>query len=267
MTTFERAQAESSRLATPALHIVRSRDVGNSRIGGLPQVWEGFVWPTWKGRSLSFLAQLDLREVAGAGVPDWLPTEGILYFFYDQEQSTWGFDPVDRGSWRVFYVSSGECSIEATAPADLDGQVIFPSSSVEFRRITTYPDWQRLKIDARDMSEVEFEQLAEMATVEFGDRPRHQMFGFPHPVQGDDMELECQLASNGVYCGTADGYNSSRARELEPGARDWRLLLQLDTDDDASMMWGDAGTLYFWVRENDARAGNFENVWMILQCG
>src|SRR5262245_15239712 len=267
MSTFEQAQVESRRLATQALHIVRSSDDSNSKIGGLPQVWEGFAWPTWKGKSLSFLAQFDLREVAGAGAADWLPTEGNLYFFYNQEQSTWGFDPADRGSWVVIYFSPVEYSMEATAPADLDPHIIFPSSSLKLRRITSYPNWQRLNINARDMAQAEFERLDEMANVEFGGRPRHQMFRFPCPVQGDDMELECQLASNGVYCGTPDGYKSPRARELEPGTRDWRLLLQLDTDDDASMMWGDVGTLYFWVRESEARAGNFENVWMILQCG
>lgn len=264
MSTFEQALAESRRIAIPALHIVRSSEGSNSKIGGLPQVWEGFVWPTWKGRSLSFLAQFDLREVADAGAPDWLPAEGNLYFFYDQEQSTWGFDPADRGSWVVIYVNPAEYSIEATPP--VDRQVIFPSSSVKLRRITSYPDWQRLKIDARDMSDSEFDRLTEMAGIEFGSRPKHQMFGFPSPVQGDQMELECQLASNGVYCGSPDAYNSPRAQELQSGAQDWRLLLQLDTDDDSSMMWGDLGTLYFWVREDEARAGNFENVWMILQC-
>jgi uncharacterized protein YwqG len=28
----------------------------------------------------------------------------------------------------------------------------------------------------------------------------------------------------------------------------WRLLLQLDTDDAAGMKWGDVGTLYFWIK-------------------
>jgi len=66
------------------------------------------------------------------------------------------------------------------------------------------------------------------------------------------MELECQRAVS----------------PSEGGARasDWRLLLQLDTDEEAGMMWGDTGRLYFWVREQDARAGDFSRTWTILQC-
>lgn len=80
------------------------------------------------------------------------------------------------------------------------------------------------------------------------------------------MELECQLVSNGVYCGDSEGYHSRRVAELAAGAGSWRLLLQLDSDDDAGMMWGDLGSLYFWIREEDARNADFSNAWMILQC-
>jgi uncharacterized protein YwqG len=48
--------------------------------------------------------------------------------------------------------------------------------------------------------------------------------------------------------------------------QDWRLLLQLDSDEHMDVMWGAAGMLYFWVREQEAAAGRFENVWVILQC-
>jgi hypothetical protein len=49
MTPFEQAQVELRRLATKALHIVRSSESADSKIGGLPYVGDGFVWPTWKG--------------------------------------------------------------------------------------------------------------------------------------------------------------------------------------------------------------------------
>lgn len=56
------------------------------------------------------------------------------------------------------------------------------------------------------------------------------------------MELECQLVSNGIYCGDPSGYAGPEAARLKPGARDWSLLLQLDTDDDRGMMWRAADT-------------------------
>jgi uncharacterized protein YwqG len=40
----------------------------------------------------------------------------------------------------------------------------------------------------------------------------------------------------------------------------------MDTDDELDVMWGDGGMLYFWVEEEAARAGRFDNVWLVLQC-
>jgi len=65
------------------------------------------------------------------------------------------------------------------------------------------------------------------------------------------MELECQLISQG-YTLVARAPTG-----VEDGAAEWRLLLQLDTDEDAQMCWGDSGRLYFWIREADARACGF----------
>jgi uncharacterized protein YwqG len=43
-------------------------------------------------------------------------------------------------------------------------------------------------------------------------------------------------------------------------------LLQVDTDDEAGWMWGDAGTLYYWIRRPDLLAGRFDRIWMIFEC-
>ena len=91
----------------------------------------------------------------------------------------------------------------------------------------------------------------------------HQLLGHPMEVQGD-MAEECQLVTHGMYCGGTDV--DPRAEELKPGAKDWRLLLQVDTDDDAEMMWGDCGRLYYWIRQQDLQARDFDRSWMVLQC-
>lgn len=267
MSTFEKAKLRADELSMPAVHIVRAGHGRFSRLGGKPTVPAGFSWPAWNDEPLAFLAQLDLSEMAAATAAPWMPVKGQLYFFYDKDQTTWGFDPKDRGSWRVIYCNEAPATLfEAEVPAKIEQQ-IYSSLPVEFRNVVSRPDWQRLDVDTGELSESDFEKLNESRFAPFGNGAKHQLFGYPIPVQGDHMELECQLASNGVYCGTSEGYQSSRATELSSGAMDWRLLLQLDSDDDAGMMWGDVGTLYFWIREEDARRDDFSNVWMILQCG
>jgi uncharacterized protein YwqG len=63
------------------------------------------------------------------------------------------------------------------------------------------------------------------------------------------------------------GLADPRAKELEKNAHEWWLLLQVDSDDRASMMWADLGRVYFWIRGEDLRERRFERAWAILQCG
>lgn len=94
------AIAERERMAKPAVRLQRSQRPVRSHTGGKPLLPASFEWPRWKGEPLEHLAQIDLSEVhaAVANAPDWLPRTGLLTFFYEPEQSTWGFDPADKGS-------------------------------------------------------------------------------------------------------------------------------------------------------------------------
>ena len=53
--------------------------------------------------------------------------------------------------------------------------------------------------------------------------------------------------------------------ELQPEG-DWRLVLQVDSDDELGMMWGDLGRLYLWARTEDLAAGRFDRFRLRLQC-
>jgi len=93
----------------------------------------------------------------------------------------------------------------------------------------------------------------------------HQVLGHPNQLQ-NDMARECQLVSNGVDLSVTGEWDTERAHALSPGSRDWQLLFQLDSDDDARMVWGTFGRIYFWIRRDDLAAKRFDRVWMILQC-
>jgi len=94
----------------------------------------------------------------------------------------------------------------------------------------------------------------------------HRLLGHPQTIQ-NPMELECQLASHGIYCGSSSGFQGEQAEQLKSGAADWRLLLQIDTDEDGpGWIWGDVGRIYFWIKKQDLTALRFDDVWLVFQC-
>lgn len=223
-----------------------------------------FVWPTSGSKPLSFIAQLDLAELAAACRFPWLPAEGSIAFFYDVEHMPWGFDPKHRGGWHVTYFRSA--AIEVDVPRTLPAKFCIEHSFVVASQVATYPDASAPEIEALNLSDEESDAYCDFRNSDGANLPVHQVGGFSSPVQTDTMKLECQLASHGVYVGEASGYETSRAKELEVGASDWHLLLQLDSDDELDFMWGDAGMIYFWIRRQDAMEKRFDRSWLILQC-
>lgn len=241
---------------------------GESRLGGSPDVPDGFEWPTWREKPLAFLAQLNMAELSRFSTAEPLPDTGWLLFFYDAEQSTWGFDPQDLGSWSVVYVTGDSENLQQTSvPIEsfLDGK--YAACHVAFFEALTAPSAESPEIQDLALSPDEFEAYFDITSPDGSTQGKcHQLLGLAQAIQGE-MRLECQLASNGVYCGNPQGYEGPRAVELAKGVDDWILLLQVDTDDKARMMWGDVGRLYFWIKRGDLARSDFSKVWMVLQCG
>mgnify|MGYP002870201319 CR=1 FL=1 len=94
----------------------------------------------------------------------------------------------------------------------------------------------------------------------------HKLLGHSDNVQGG-MELECEMVSRGIYAGNPSGYREAERLNLRRFAGRWKLLLQIDSEEELGMMWGDCGRLYFWITEDDLAARRFGKAWLILQCG
>lgn len=71
---------------------IDSAAAGASRLGGVPDLPPGTEWPTGPDAPLSFVAQINLADVAEVMPSSGLPASGLLAFFYDAvSQSAWGF--------------------------------------------------------------------------------------------------------------------------------------------------------------------------------
>lgn len=252
-------------LAVPAIHIVRSDTPSRSHLGGIADLPAGLAWPEYEGSSLSLLAHLSLSHLHAAHQIEWLPTTGSLLFFYDVDRQPWGYDPHDRGSARVLHIPDSAAPPSHAENQPKKGTPTLPRQDVAFREIQVFPA-DRPCVRALDLSDEESDAFCNAADAAFGNKPHHQVAGYPGPIQTDNMEMECHLVMNGLYLGGLRGDDSARTEELCGRADRWVLLLQLDTDDDLGFIWGDCGRLYFWVEKEAARAGDFSNVWLILQC-
>jgi uncharacterized protein YwqG len=237
--------------------------IGESRIGGVPDVPPDFRWPERHEVPQSFIAQLSLEEVHPYDTHGVLPERGMLWFFYDAKQESYGADPLDRGGWQVMFNEDYSGLQRIAAPARLPADSQFKACTVSFANEVTLSQSPKLDVPDFDWTDDEVQKyetlLSTFPTAEDHGAVHHQLLGYPQTIQ-DDMRLECQLASHGVT-----DINDPRAKELSKGANEWQLLLQIDSDEEIGMRWGDAGMIYYWLRAADLKKNDFDDAWLVLQ--
>lgn len=241
--------------------------IGSSKMGGSPDLPIGIPWPTWEGRPLDFLLQLDLAEIPRKWGGDEVPESGWLYFFYDIDRNPWGFHVSDRSGWRVLFYDGDRKNLGRRKRPDNADPQLRPCGLAFFEGI--YVNWPSLKDEESesDLRSLEkHEGFVEAKLEIFG----HQITGRTHGCQSmyEGMQEECQEASHGIFQCDARCrvFNHKKAEKIRAGITNWRFLLQLHFDENAGLEWTGYGTLYFWIREDDLRNCDFHNVWAVFQC-
>lgn len=243
-----------------------------SRFSGRPHLPAGQNWPMSGRWPMYQLAQLRLSDIAPFDTAGRLPKQGLLSFWCEMNETPWGYQQSHRHGFRVTYTKDEAAELVAADESteysenQLEGRHILPECELEFKSTLTLPysQWDGVYDDDRDglMDLPNYKELlAAMGQLE---QPVSRLLGHPNLAQ-DAEESNCQFVSNNVNC---DGgrYDEQLADKLRPGIADWILLLQLDTDEDGpGWMWGDLGSLYFYVRKQDLAAAYFDRCWMILE--
>ena len=256
-----------------------SEIIDKSKIGGKPYLPKDFIWPYYQRLPLSFLAQINLEEVSSLDKDKLLPDKGILYFFYELETQEWGYNPQSKGCAKVFYFENNSNFDLIDFPEDMEDYYKIPEFKINFKSnisLPSYEDFFNLvedKEELEDITENEFYDIYHSAYDELSKKyllpieKYIKLLAYPDVIQ-NSMEEECEAVTRGFDMGGVESYPKKYQKEIRSASKDWILLFQMDTVEtsDYELIFGDSGHIYFWIKKEDLKNKNFDNIWLILQC-
>lgn len=271
-------------LGRPSLRL-RLEDLGadedeppRTRVGGDPDLPPDLEWPVCEEGPMTFVAQLDLAELAAYEAAGELPAAGVLSFFYAPIAPEG--DPLNPV--RVFHFEDPSVLVRRSSPSassplrafavELEEELVYPGLESQVHYEALLPPERVRDFYQRYAAGVYGELIpaSPLAALIFAldeadqERPIHRVLGCAASVQGDPY-LDVEVGTRGGYASWKEG--SAAALQARRDAGRWRLLLQIDAvQDDELLLNQDGGFFYFWIPGDALARGDFAAVRGALQC-
>lgn len=267
------------RLTLPAIHLTCQQaeeallPPGASKLGGLPDLPSETPWPEWRGEAMAFIAQIRLDEIVPYDPEDALPHSGLLSFFYATDGEPKGnADDDNPETWKVLHFDGDLTSLlRQPAPATLNDRVHFSACSMTYSRRLTLPPVESVEemlgltnqerlayIDVETSTDL-FEQFGDFLDMD------HHLLGYPYALDGSPF-ISCHLAAHHITPQEVEAAGRQWYQHLEEeAAREWCLLLQVYSNEEAGMDWAGGGVLHFCIPKEALVARDFSRVWLEMQ--
>lgn len=203
------------------------------------------------GNPLILLAQINFADMPS--LPPY-PHQGIIQFFISPDDELYGM--------------SLENGFEGLAKQDRFRVRYFADIITDESQLITDFDFLDQDVDdflpARQECSMNFELATEM--ISLSDYQFDQIFGNNcFDEWGDKAEQIEEICwdtfqSEGHKIGGYAYFTQEDPRYWTSPAENWLLLLQIDTDDEADIMWGDSGVGAFFIQEEDLRNKDFSHI-------
>ncbi|MFD4929241.1 YwqG family protein [Peribacillus butanolivorans] len=230
-----------------------------SKFAGYPYLPKNFEHPIdGKGNYMKLLAQINFEDLPR--VLNDMPQKGMLQIFLSGDDDVMGLDFNNQTNQKNFRVIYHEDILK-------EGEV-----TTDFSYMTTFEDEHFPIGDEVSLSfSVNFEAVStpDRAFDEFyGELDFEEIVG--EDENGDEITLlelyEENLSNEGHKIGGYAFFTQSDPREDRSYKHYDVLLLQIDTDDDNEIMWGDCGVANFFIKVEDLKKLDFSNVLYNWDC-
>jgi uncharacterized protein YwqG len=231
------------------------------------------AWP------LSFVAQIDFAEIHLVHALDGFPTAGRLSFFCDPYDWPWGAREDQARARVIFTEAPAERLQRRRSPQEFDEPAARKVKQYVFRPRVLRPTawllppplafakqlrtWSPTEWPAGQAYQQFWRDFYARNPETFGPDGDmiHQVGGTAFSIQ-DPVEAECVKFTEH----SPNPHMHALTSEHLAHASEWQLVLQIDSDIDVGMEWGDVGRLYVCARKQDLAARRFDRCWTVLQC-
>ncbi len=152
-------------------------DLAATKLGGRPDLRVRSRWPAREGRPLSFVAQIDLAQVAPLDNSGLLPRAGLLSFFYGDPEG-----PLQPELCEVVFSEPGTPLRRREFPDELSDQERYAALALRPQPELTLPPAPPSFLSEEELDAYQW-KLEELAPG-----PRHRLLGHPDLVQDDPRD-------------------------------------------------------------------------------
>jgi len=226
----------------------KSLSLLNSKFGGLPYFPSDAEYPLdEKGKPMRLLVQINFSEIPNLKP---YPESGLLQIYLSADDEMFGldFDNITlQKNWKILWFGNAEFE-----PRNDLGEFFTE-------------EWEYSPL-FKDEFQLEFSLKQDIPSY-----PSLEYYKFINPLF--EGKFEDELGEKSINEGLSDGhkiggfpyFTQSEIRDWKLDFADYKLLLQIDSDDD-KIMWGDVGVANFFIKPEDLAKRDFSKVLYNWDC-
>lgn len=227
---------------------------GDSKFGGKPDLPKNIEWPKSKNEPMTFLGQLNLKQVSEFDLDKTLPDFGMRYFFI-ANPSEFSLEH------KIVYSTENDLS-ETPFPAELDEDCRFRDSKMKFDTIYTFPSVETLEIGTLSKNDAgSYHEIEE----DFFTYENNQILGHAYPMQGD-VKIEWACEHLGIEF-SSDGLEANQEK-IDSIRNEFANLFQFSTENSIPEFFENfyiSSMGYFGIKVKDLKERNFDKTVLIFQ--
>lgn len=247
-----------------------SEELGKTKLGGCPDLPKKTNWPksNYDNTFLSFLGQVNMKDVKLFDELNFLPNEGILYFFFNLDSGDDGkvlfskeVNIIERVASPEEFKEEKKSFLKRLFTGKSKKRILL-ESGVEIYKEYNFPSWdsfpleliqKKLETDIKPISAFKegiFDHCYDEGENE--STSNHHLCGNYNGIQNEFHELD-------FIHDELDDFNNLSIIQIKKALK-WKLLFQFDSDENLEFNFGDCGRIYFFIHEDDLKNENFNNI-------